>query len=288
MIAKKVVRKETVIVLCGLRVELVELFGRGRRRRLQELVVVTDCWKESYAPPGRCLLRTSSSPVRAVAAPDIHSLLHQSLRQNLPHHELTFHSHRKVGRVPFLYQFFQSECFWVLVWPCWRSWGDQHDQHHNILIGIWLKRHELPPKTLLSGQEMRFSILIFDYCRSGPFNIFSFIATNIVWSHIGKIESCQFLQKIRLSRQEVASLSFSLEASGIATWRDHNSIEACLGQYVGRTKWVDGLFLLWPEMGRLPFHQSQKWVDCLFLIWPEMSWLRNSGQTMQPRVGVES
>lgn len=43
MIAKKVVRKETVIVLCGLRVELVELFGRGRRRRLQELVVVTDC-----------------------------------------------------------------------------------------------------------------------------------------------------------------------------------------------------------------------------------------------------
>jgi len=44
VIAKKVVRKETVIVLCGLRVELVELFGRGRRRRrLQELVVVTDC-----------------------------------------------------------------------------------------------------------------------------------------------------------------------------------------------------------------------------------------------------
>ena len=244
MIAKKVVRKETVIVLCGLRVELVELFGRRRRRRLQELVVVTDCWKESYAPPGRCLLRTSSSPVWASAAPDIHSLLHQSLRQNLPHHELTFHSHRKVGRVPFP---LQSECFWVLVWPCWRSWGDQHDQHHNILIGIWLKRHELPPKTLLSGQEMRFSILIFDYCRSGPFNIFSFIATNIVRSHIGKIESCQFLQKIRLSRQEVASLSlsFSLEASGIATWRDHNSIEACLGQYVGRTNAL--------EMGRLPF-----------------------------------
>jgi len=43
VIAKKVVRKETVIVLCGLRVELVELFGRRRRRRLQELVVVTDC-----------------------------------------------------------------------------------------------------------------------------------------------------------------------------------------------------------------------------------------------------
>jgi hypothetical protein len=42
VIAKKVVRKETVIVLCGLRVDLVELFGR-RRRRLQELVVVTDC-----------------------------------------------------------------------------------------------------------------------------------------------------------------------------------------------------------------------------------------------------
>jgi hypothetical protein len=42
VIAKKVVRKETVIVLCGLRLELVELFRR-RRRRLQELVVVTDC-----------------------------------------------------------------------------------------------------------------------------------------------------------------------------------------------------------------------------------------------------
>jgi hypothetical protein len=33
VIAKKVVRKETVIVLCGLRLELVELFGRRKKKK---------------------------------------------------------------------------------------------------------------------------------------------------------------------------------------------------------------------------------------------------------------
>ena len=121
-----------------------------------------------------------------------------------------------------------------------------------------------------------FSILIFDYCQSGPFNIFSFIATNIDCAaeekHLsGKIEGLPISSnQTKAWSADFCFISWRVQSNFAS---HHSSIEACLGQYVGRT---NAFFRL----------GGQKWVDWPFSR-PEMGWLRNSGQTMPPDLELE-
>ena len=107
-----------------------------------------------------------------------------------------------------------------------------------------------------------FSILIFDYCQSGPFNIFSFIATNIDCAaeekHLsGKIEGCQFLQT--RPRHEVA-----ISVSSLGGSRPILHLITAQLKPVWDNMWVGQMpFSAWAaKNGSIGLFLGQKWADC--------------------------